>query len=602
MRPYMTGSSMRRVNPEPEQTGNHPVYFLFLTVDHMKCYSNSLKCIEGAVESKLICSVRRPVFSLFMAFRISLVILAGTLCQTTVTAQTKKPNILFIAVDDLKTEIGAYGSRIAKTPNIDRLAASGTVFLGNYCQQAVCGPTRASLMTGMRPDYTKVWDLKTRMRDMNPDILSLPQHLIAQGYTTQGIGKIYDPRCVDKDLDLPSWSVPYHKTKDKYYAAGYGEPAVGWFQNPVNKALAEQYAKEAAAQGITKSGEVRDYILTKLKPATESADVPDNAYNDGANVLQARDILAQLSRQKDKPFFLAVGLAKPHLPFISPKKYWDLYKREEMPIAAFAEKPKNAVDLALHNSGEIRSYTDVSAATQQMKDKGYGISLPEDKQRELIHGYYAAVSYTDANVGVLLRALDSLGLRENTIVVLWGDHGWHLGDHNLWCKHSNFEQATRTPLIISAPGIKPSVTRSPSEFVDIFPTLCALTGSTIPAHLHGKSLMPVMKNPALRVKEYAVSQYPRSGNSAENQRLGYADGNVMGYSIRTERYRYTIWMGNGFRSDRPFDPKLVVGQELYDYEKDPEERENLQARKDYAGVKQDMHAKMLDYLRQQVRN
>jgi arylsulfatase A-like enzyme len=537
----------------------------------------------------------------FLHGRACLMIPALCLLSTTLFSQPKKPNILFIAVDDLKTELGAYGSRIAKTPNIDRLAATGTVFLANYCQQAVCGPTRASLMTGMRPDYTKVWDLKTRMRDMNPDILSLPQHLIAQGYSTQGIGKIYDPRCVDKDLDLPSWSVPYHKTKGKYYAPDHGEPVVGWFQNPGNKALAEQYAKEAAEKGITKSGEVRDYVLTKLKPTTESADVPDNAYNDGANVLQARDILAELSKQKDKPFFLAVGLSKPHLPFISPKRYWDLYKRDEMPLAGFAKKPENAVEMAMHNSGEIRSYTDIMDISKKPSDKDNGISLPEDKQRELIHGYFAAVSYTDANVGVLLRALDSLGLRENTIVVLWGDHGWHLGDHNLWCKHSNFEQATRTPLIISAPGIKPSVTRSPTEFVDIFPTLCDLTSSAIPEQLHGKSLVPVMRDPRLKVKEFSVSQYPRSGRTSENERLGYADGNVMGYSIRTERYRYTLWMSNGFRSDRPFDPKLILGQELYDYVKDPEERVNQHAGKEYARVEKDMHAKMLEHLRQQVR-
>ena len=511
--------------------------------------------------------------------------------------QKAKPNILFIAVDDLKPILGCYGNTQIKTPHIDRLAKMGTVFMRNYVQQAVCGPTRASLMTGKRPDYTKVWDLKTRMRDINPDILSLPQHLITQGYTTQGIGKVYDQRCVDKDLDKPSWSVPYYKTDNKYYGI-YGEPAEGRYQLPETKALAEKYIKEALNNGKTKA-EANEYVQTKIKPAVESAEVPDYAYVDGANVLQAIDILGDL-KKRNQPFFFAVGISKPHLPFVAPKKYWDLYKQEDMPLAAFQEKSKNAVDIAYHNAGELRGYTDIPPLTSFTDQKPYGITLPVDKQKELIHGYYAAISYMDAQVGKLLNTLDSLGLSKNTVIVLWGDHGWHLGDHNLWCKHTNFEQATLAPLIIAAPGMAPSKTNAQTEHIDIFPTICDLAGVDIPSVLDGKSLVPLMKNPAASVKEYSVSQYPRSGVTAENERLGYADPNAMGYSIRTKQYRYTIWMGNGFRSNKPFDKNLIIGTELYDYKKDPLEKVNVVNDKKYKTVSAAMHAKMLAFFKSQL--
>ncbi len=516
------------------------------------------------------------------------------------TAQEKtKPNVLFIAIDDLKPILGCYGNKQIKTPNIDRLAKMGTVFMRNYVQQAVCGPTRASLMTGKRPDYTKVWDLKTKMRDVNPDILSLPQYFASKGYTTQGIGKVYDPRCVDKNLDKPSWSVPYYKTEDKYYASGFTEPALGRYQNKETRALIEQYVKEALALGKTKS-EANDYAGTKIKPTTECIDVPDNAYNDGANILQANTILGKLSKENTS-FFFAVGIAKPHLPFVAPKKYWDLYKRADMPLAPFQEKNKNAVDIAYHSVGEIRGYTDIPPLLSFTDQKAYGITLPVDKQKELIHGYYAAISYADALVGQLLNTLDSLGLTKNTIVVLWGDHGWHLGDHNLWCKHTNFEDATHAPLIISSPNIKASKTNSASEHIDIFPTLCDLAGLQIPIELDGKSLVPLMKNPTASVKEYSVSQYPRSNASAENERLGYADANAMGYSIRTAQYRFTIWMKNGYRSNQPFKNDLVIGTELYDYKKDPLETVNVANDKDYATTSKEMMEKMLDFFKSQAK-
>lgn len=518
------------------------------------------------------------------------------LSVTQLMAQDKKMNVLFIAVDDLKPVLGCYGDKLVKTPNIDKLAKRGTIFTQSYCQQAVCGPTRASLLTGLRPDHTQVWDLRTRMRDVNPNIISLPQYLIDQGYSTQGIGKIYDSRCVDKDFDAPSWSVPYYKNSDTYISVSTGKPEAG-YQLPETKESARKYRAEGESKGL-KGTELTDYIQKYVRPSVECVDVPDNAYNDGSNALFAKDVLAKLSKE-EKPFFFAVGFSKPHLPFVAPKKYWDMYKREEMPIAPFQQKAKNSPDLAYHRASELYAYSDIPSIASFSDQKGGGLDLPLDKQKELIHGYYASTSYTDAQIGILLDALDSLGLSKNTVIVLWGDHGWHLGDHNLWCKHTNFEQATRAPLLISAPWIKPSKTNSQVEFIDIFPTVCDLAGVKVPSHLDGKSLVPVMKNPKSKVKEYSVSQFPRSSNAMETERLGYSLGEFMGYSIRTERYRYTVWVKNNFRSTQPFSNDLIIATEMYDYEKDPNETVNVAEEKKYISASKELKNTMIHFLKTQ---
>jgi len=518
---------------------------------------------------------------------ISLSLLASITLTATAADKSSpagKPNILFIAIDDLKPILGSFGNPLIQSPNLDQIANKGTVFLNNHCQQAVCGPSRASIMTGMRPDFTGVWDLRTRMRDVNPDILSLPQYLISQGYSTQGIGKIYDQRCVDQYLDEPSWSVPYYRVTDDYYPQEIGRPATGRYQDPETKREIEQLISDAMKNGMTR-GEANSHAQQFVKPSVENIDVPDNAYNDGANALMARDILTGL-KEKNEPFFFAVGFSKPHLPFVAPSKYWDLYNREDMPLASYQEHALNSPAFAYHNSGELLSYTDIPPLAS-FSDIAGKIGLPIDKQKELIHGYYAAISYIDAQIGMLLQTLDSLGLRENTIIVVWGDHGWHLGDHDLWCKHSNFEQATRSPLIISAPWIKPGKTSSPTEFVDVFPTLCDLAGLDIPTHLDGASLVPLMADPSKKVKDYAISQYPRNYNQAStpsSNLLGYEAGRLMGYSMRCERYRYTIWMDNNFRSSQPFDPALVVAAELYDYINDPDETVNVAGKRKYRKI------------------
>lgn len=531
-------------------------------------------------------------------FKIS-IYLFFTISTCIVFAQKKldkKPNILFIAVDDLKPLLGCYGNTLVKSPNIDRLAKMATVFNSAYCQQAICGPTRASIMTGRRPDVTKIWNLTTQMRDMNPDIVTLPQYLISQGYETSGIGKIYHPSSAINGVDPVSWSVPYLKSKESDFPADLGEPANGQYQLPGTKVtMTPEIIKQRKQQ--SKDLAANDENPKSVKgPSIECMDVPDNAYQDGVNALLAKNQIIALSKG-DKPFFMAVGFSKPHLPFVAPKKYWDLYNREDMPIAPFQEHSKNGPLIAYHQSGELRNYLDIPEYATLPADS-LRIGLKLEKQKELIHGYYASVSYLDAQVGILLNTLESLGTLDNTIIILWGDHGWHLGDHDLWHKHTNFEQATRVPLIIAAPGIKAGNTNSLTEFVDVFPTICDLAAVPVPNQLDGKSLKPLMLNNTAKVKDFSVSQYPRKMRKAEMLRVGYKKPEMMGYTIRTDRYRYTIWM-NDFTSKQAFDSKKLYASELYDYEKDPLEKVNVVKDKEYLKTQQKMHKKMISFLKTQ---
>ncbi len=519
--------------------------------------------------------------------------------SNTVIAQKKqatKPNILFIAVDDLKPLLGCYGNTLVKSPNIDRLAKMATVFDKNYCQQAICGPTRASIMTGTRPDATKIWNLTTQMREANPNTLTLPQYLISQGYTTSGIGKIYHPSSAIVGVDPVSWSIPYLKSKESDFPAEFGIPANGQYQLPETK---DRMTPEIIAERKKQSKDLaaNDENPKSIKgPSTECMDVPDNAYQDGVNALLAKEQIIKLSKD-NKPFFMAVGFSKPHLPFVAPKKYWDLYKREEMPIAPFQEHSKNGPLIAYHQSGELRNYLDIPEFATLPADS-LRIGLQLEKQRELIHGYHAAISYMDAQVGILLNTLEELGTLDNTIIVLWGDHGWHLGDHDLWHKHTNFEQATRAPLIIAGPGIKAGKTSSLTEFVDVFPTICDLAGISIPKNLDGKSLKPLMLNNKTKGKEYSISQYPRKLKKLEMIKKGYTDAKMMGYSLRTDQYRYTIWMNN-FTSKDIFNESQVYASEMYDYVKDPLEKINVVNDKNYTSILASLKSKMIAFFKSQ---
>ena len=529
--------------------------------------------------------------------------LLGLLSFSPIIAQEKtKPNVLFIAVDDLKPVLGCYGDKIIKTPNIDRLAKMGTVFLNNYCQQAVCGPTRASLLTGMRPDVTKIRDLHTKMRDINPDILTLPEYFINQGYTTSGIGKIFHPSCVDKKFDPQSWSIPFLVPKESDYSNGF--PVQKHYQSTELKALnskvevvgGDQVGKGKGKKKGKKEDEDEDGGGSR-GPAFECLDLPDDAYDDGVSTKLAVKQIEKLNAS-NKPFFMAVGFRKPHLPFVSPKKYWDLYQREDMPIAEFQEHALNSKVFSYQYPGELTNYSGVKEFAKYDKNENNEFGLAIDKQKELVHAYYAAVSYIDAQVGILLNTLEKSGTLNNTIIVLWGDHGWHLGDHDMWGKHTNYEQATKVPLIIAAPGLKSGQSKSMTEFVDVFPTLCELSGGKIPTNLDGKSLVPVMKNNKVAVKEYAMSQYPRKMPKSDIKKED-GKGKLMGYSLRTTQYRYTVWMKN-FTSDLPYSADKVYTLELYDYDKDPLEKVNVAYDKKYASVATDLDKKMVEYFNSKV--
>lgn len=493
----------------------------------------------------------------------------------------KKPNILFIAVDDLKPTIGAFNDDVAITPNIDAIAKNGTTFLNNHVQQAICGPSRASVLTGKRPDYTKVWDLKTKMRDVNPNILTIPQYFKENGYQTIGIGKIYDPRCVDKDKDKPSWSVPHINEKNFNYPKGYNAPELGFYQSPEILKKISVLKAEAKKKGV-KGDKINAYIRERYKPPYEIGDVPDDAYVDGAIANKSLELLNNMDMSK--PFFLAVGFKRPHLPFVAPRKYWNLYSENEIKLAAYQKKSKNAVDIAYHKAGEMQSYKSPEIK-YRMNSEGL-LTLDEALQKKLIHGYYAATSYIDAQIGKVVDKLKEKGLDKNTIIVIWGDHGWHLGDHSLWNKHSNFEQATRSPLVIYDPRINAGYkVNAPSEFVDIFPTLCEMSGIEIPQNLDGVSLNAQIKGEKNTSKTYAVSQYPR--------------GNRMGYSFRTKQYRYTVWISNK-KSTEPIFKEDIFGEELYDYKTDPDETENKILDEDYSRIKLTFQTIAARYFKSQV--
>jgi iduronate 2-sulfatase len=437
-------------------------------------------------------------------------------------AKENKPNVLFIAVDDLKPLIGAYGDKISVTPGLDRLAREGIAFQNCYVQQAISAATRASLLTGMRPDKTKVWDLVTDFRQVNTNAVSLPEYFIKNGYETAATGKIFHMSSAGPGHDAPSWSIPYVFAKAPTYV---------------------NFKPEKGKKG----------------PAIECVDVSDTTYQDGKAALIGIKLLKQL-KATGKPFFLSIGFIKPHLPFVAPKKYWDLYKRDQFQIAPFQHKATGSPDLAYHVSGELKSYTDIPQFDSYSENELD--HLPADKQKELLHGYYAATSYMDAQLVKVLDELDRLGLADNTIVVLWGDHGWHLGDHGLWNKHTDFEQATHATFLMRVKGLPENIKpKTQCEFVDIFPTLCELTNIPTPKYLDGVSLIPAIKDQNKELREYSFSQYPRK--------------NAMGYTIRTKRFRYTEWIGDYYSAEKPYSQAKILASEMYDYKKDPLETKSV---------------------------
>jgi iduronate 2-sulfatase len=428
-------------------------------------------------------------------------------------------NVLIFFIDDLRPELGCYGVDSIKSPEIDKLASQGLLFERAYCQQALCAPSRISMMTGQYPDNTGIVDLFTPLRKADKKAMSLPRHFLERDYVTASFGKVYHHQIDDK----PYWSELPEITTDKY-----ADP----------KTLAA--IKERTAEAKRKNLPVEKQRAAGKGPAIEIADVDDEAYRDG---IVARQAIESLRRNKDKPFFMCVGFSKPHLPFAAPKRYWDLYKREQFAVPA-RTLPEGLASLNQTPWGELRGYSGIP---------GDG-PLDDETTRELAHGYAACVSYADAQVGRVMAELDRLRLRDDTIVVFWGDHGFKLGDYGLWCKHTNLELDTRVPLIVSAPGKAIGKrTKSLVEIVDLFPTVVEMSGGKVPSGRDGMSLEPVLEDPTKNHRPFALSQYPR--------------GSVMGYSLRNDRWRYNEWIKAG--------TKEVVSRELYDHSESPTPMKNL---------------------------
>lgn len=415
----------------------------------------------------------------------------------------ERPNVLFISIDDLRPELGCYGSPQVKSPNIDKLAAQGVTFRRAYCQVPVCGASRASLMTGILPTATRFTSFRSQVDVDAPRATTLPEAFKNAGYTTLSNGKVFHHQ---EDTQERSWSEPAWRPEIGHMASHDPE----------------------TTRRLSRRERGRIY---------EAPDVPDDAYFDG---LVAQKTIEDLRRLKEegKPFFLVCGFIRPHLPFYAPKKYWDLYERDGIQIADNRHRPKNA-PRALSGSGEYRSY--------HLGD--YQDNSP-NFHRMMRHGYMATVSYVDKLTGDILAELDRLGLADDTIVVLWGDHGFHLGEHNFWGKHNTMHLATRVPLIVRVPGKKGGHSAALVETSDIFPTLASLAGIAVPAPVQGRSFEALLEQPDLPFREVAYTRFNRAD------------------AVITERFTYTSY--NRGESEM-----------LYDLEKDPDENENVAGHPDY---------------------
>ena len=432
-----------------------------------------------------------------LIYKVSIFLLGiVSLPQTIISQeQTKKQNILFISIDDFRPKISSYGETKMITPNIDKLASEGLQFNNAYTNIAVCGASRASLMTGIRPSLNRFNDFSTRAQVDTPQAISLNQLFMDNGYETISYGKIYH----HSDDFQQHWS-----EKDKGQIQSD-------FQDP----------KSIERVNNAEKGEYGNKNLTYEYP-----DVDDYAYNDG-KITQNAIYKLKVLKEDDQPFFMAIGYVSPHLPFIQPKKYWDMYDHDSIQLADNSYQPKNSPFIAIeaqHNSAELRkNYLDIPAQGK----------LDDDLARNLIHGYYASVSYMDALIGELIKELDDLGLRDNTTIILWSDHGYFLGEHGFWCKHSTFHEAVKIPFIMSSPGYaKNQITDSFTELVDVYPTLCELANITPPTYIHGKSLTPVLKNPSIQLKDEIYTRY-KQGEAVIDANYSY-----------TEFYRGKTYVGN----------------------------------------------------------
>jgi len=492
-------------------------------------------------------STQRCVFLMVVAF-----VLAGELTATA----ADRMNVLFVSVDDLRPELGCYGNTEIKTPSFDKFARRGTTFTRAYCQAAVCAPSRATVMTGLRPDSTRVWDLRGKFRVNLPDVVTIPQHFHAHGYHTVSMGKIFHNHMPDRvSFDEPDLRPAKYLTPELIDR----EPESFYHDDELNRELAEVRQRRlkknpnAYADGWA------------YGRATESFDAPDSEFYDGAQTDLAIETLARLKDQQ-QPFFLAIGYYRPHLPFVAPTKYWDLYDREGLSMASNPFLPKDSPVMAMNSAYELKGCYDL----EHVKHPSVA-GLTEEEARLLKHGYYASVSFVDACFGKLMRGLAELGLDQNTIVVVWGDHGWKLGEHGSWCKQTNYDIDTRVPLLVRVPGqAVTGVTCSALvELVDLYPTLCDAADIPIPNDMEGTSFAPLLFDPNQKWKSAAFSQFHRSPRVTPDK------GDYMGLSMVTQRHHYVEWRHWDDENKKVGD---LAATELYDLESDPEENVNIAGR------------------------
>lgn len=439
----------------------------------------------------------------------------------------QRPNVLFLASDDMRPQLGCYGDPVVQSPNIDRLAARGMVFQRAFCQQALCSPSRISLLSGRHPWTTKIYSIGPPLRSTMPDVVTLPQLFKNNGWFARSLGKVYHVGIDDPD----SWSVPSWVSRKPRYG-------------PEGTAEVQAAAAKLRAEGIgdPDKGPQKPFYAG---PAFESPDCEDDELTDGDIAREAVQALGELAKKPEQPFFLAVGFVNPHVPWVAPKRYHDLYDPADIRIPDNRYPPRDAPSYAARSGDDFYWYGNVP------KDR----NITNQFGTRCLHGYLAAISYVDACVGRVLDELDRLGLRDETVVVFWSDHGYYMGEHNWWGgKHNNYEGATRAPLIVAAPGMKAAgqTTDALVEFVDIYPTLAELAGLPVPDGLEGTSFAPLLNDRAKPWKGSAISEYPKGGHR--------------GTAMRTDRYRYVEWRDkSGQLADR----------ELYDHQTDPQENQNV---------------------------
>ena len=493
---------------------------------------------------------------------------------------TDQPNILFIAIDDLRPELGCYGSPAVVSPNLDTIAAAGLRFDRAYCQQAICSPSRASLLTGTRPDTNGLTHNYIDFTEVDKSLTTLPKHFADHGYETATSGKIFhrNTHSPESWSRKPAWG-KLDLPKPKHYALAENQK----LRNENFKKMTEKYG-EAAKRGLS-SG-----------PAYENADVPDHTYVDGYNTELAIATLKQMTGDGKKPFFFAMGYKLPHLNWNAPKRYWDLYDRDNIKLPTQTTGPEGGAAMGLHASFELRTRAGIPK---------FG-PIGDELSKTLLHAYYASVSYVDALIGKLLQTLEETGVADNTVVVVWGDHGWHLGEMGIWGKATNYEISARVPLIIRTPGMnaKGKSSNALVELLDLYPTLCDLAGLPKPGHIEGRSLVPLLDDPGQPWSEVAVTQfpnpalrewaaYPLSAEMRETffgplieqveQRIIEQQGDkwdrelfenhLTGYTARSERYRLVVWRDH--RPENKETPPVFV--ELFDHHNDPTETRNIAA-------------------------